>query len=121
MRSSKIHSIQSAKLVGFCNASSKVYTAFAYLKLEREAHQVSVKFIVGKTQVAPVGRVTIAQLELLSALILSRLIDSIHAALESEIQVGDSACSSKAYTALAYRNRVSAHNGAGGAFAPPLF
>ena len=45
----------SAKLVGFCNASSKANAAIAYMKLESEAHQGSVIFIAFET----LGAVTV--------------------------------------------------------------
>lgn len=61
-------SMRSAKLVGFCDASSKAYAAVVYLRLESDMHQVSVQFVAAKTRVAPVGGMTIPRLELLSAL-----------------------------------------------------
>ena len=63
-----------------------------YLLLESEARQVSVQLIAAKTRVAPVGGITIPRLELFSALVLSRLMDSIHTELEPELQVGDPVC-----------------------------
>ena len=93
-------SAQSAKLVGFCDASSKAYAAVVYLRLESEARQVSVQFIAAKTRVAPVGGATIPRLELLSALVLSKLMDSIHTALEPELQLGDPVCFSDSMVAL---------------------
>ena len=97
---SGIGSIQSAKLVGFCDASSKAYAAVVYLRLESEEHKVSVQFVAAKTRVAPVGGATIPRLELLSALILSQLMDSIHTALETELQLGDPVCFSDSMVAL---------------------
>jgi len=43
---------------------------------------------------------TIPRLELLSALLLSRLIDSVHAALEPELQLDDPVCFSDSKVAL---------------------
>ncbi len=82
--------IHSANLIGFCDASRKALAAVVYLKLVSEPrNQVSVKFIAAKTRVAPVGGLTIPRLELLSALLLSKLISSVQAALALELQLLD--------------------------------
>ena len=97
---STVCSIKSAGLIGFCDASSKAYAAVVYFRLETEAHQVSVKFVAAKTQVAPVGGATIPQLELLSGLVLSKLIDNVHTALGAELQLDDPVCFSDSKVAL---------------------
>ena len=82
----------SARLIGFCDASSKAYAAVVYMRIESE-ESVDVKFIAAKTRVAPAhGGVTIPRLELLSAVLLSKLITSVHSALESELQLDDVMC-----------------------------
>ena len=63
---------QTARLIGFCDASLKAYGAVVYLRLEGES-QVYVSFVVAKTRVTPLGNI-IPRLELLSALLLARLI-----------------------------------------------
>lgn len=88
-------SMRSAKLVGFCDASSK-----AYLRLESDVHEVSVQFVAAKTRVAPVGGMTIPRLELLSALILSKLVNSIQTALQPELRLDDPMCFSDSMVAL---------------------
>ena len=97
---STVCSMKSARLIGFCDASSKAYAAVVYFRLETEAHQVSVKFVAAKTQVAPVGGATIPQLELLSGLVLSKLIDNVHTALGAELQLDDPVCFSDSKVAL---------------------
>ena len=82
-------SFQSARLVGFCDASLKAYAAVVYVKFESEA---GVKFVAAKTRVAPVGGMTIPRLELSSALLLSKLVDSIQTALKSELVLGNPVC-----------------------------
>ena len=62
-----------------------MHAAVVYLLVETEACQVSVQVVDAKTRVVLVGYITILHLELLSALVLSRLMDSIHTALEPEI------------------------------------
>ena len=58
---------RSLKLIRFCDASSEVYAAVVYLRIESET-QVTSRFIAAKTRVAPLRGMTIPQLELLSAL-----------------------------------------------------
>ena len=80
-----------AQLIGFCDASSKAYAAVVYLRLEYEG-SVDVKFLAAKTRVAPAHGVTIPRLELLSALLLSKLLTSIRDALRSELTLNDPVC-----------------------------
>ena len=69
---------------GFCDASTTAYAAVVYLilKTQRSTHT---QFIVAKTRVAPMQTLTISRLELLSAMLLSRLITTISAVLESTL------------------------------------
>ena len=90
---------QSVKLVGFCDASTKAYAAVVYMRLESEAC-VDVQFLAAKTQVAPVGGTTVPRLELLSALLLSKLITSIGSVLEHELPLGDPVCFTDSKAAL---------------------
>ena len=92
-------SVKSAKVVGFCDASSKAYAAVAYVRLEGEAC-VDVKFLAAKERVAPVGSTIIPQLELLSALLLSKLIDSVHVALKPELSLSEPVCFTDSKAAL---------------------
>ena len=48
----------SIHLVGFCDASTKAYTAVVYMGLETTL-SVDIKFLASKTRVAPVGGTTI--------------------------------------------------------------
>ena len=82
---------KSARLIGFCDASSKAYAAVVYVRLEDETG-VDVKFLASKTRVTPVGGMTIPRLELLSALLLSKLTVSITTALQSELPLQDPVC-----------------------------
>ena len=93
-------SIQSAKLVGFCDASSRAYAAVVYLKVVSDTHQVNIRFVAAKTRVTPTNGSTIPRLELLSALLLSKLIDSVHSALQQELQLTDPTCFTDSKVAL---------------------
>lgn len=66
-------SVPSHTLCGFCDASTTAYAAVIYLavKTPQDTHT---QFLASKTRVAPIQAITIPRLELLSALLLSRLI-----------------------------------------------
>ena len=65
--------IISQRLYGFCDASKRAYAAVIYLLICTKTSQV-VRFVTSKTRVAPRQGQTIPRLELLSALLLARLI-----------------------------------------------
>ena len=88
-----------ATLVGFCDASCKAYAAVVYLRTETE-DSVDVHILTAKTRVAPVGGATIPRLELLSALLLAKLVTSVQNALEGELQLSNSICYSDSTAAL---------------------
>jgi hypothetical protein len=73
-------------LRGFCDASSKAYAAVIYLKI-KATDGVRIQFVTSKTRAAP-RKQTIPRLELLSAVLLSRLMTSVTKALESELNLG---------------------------------
>ena len=78
------HQPESARLVGFYDASTKAYAAVVYLRLEHDT-TVYVRFAAAKTRVALQKGITIPRLELLSALLLAKLIVSVQAALQAEL------------------------------------
>lgn len=86
-------------LVGFCDASSKAYAAVVYARIEDESHVV-VEFLSAKTRVAPMGGSPIPRLELLSALLLAKLMNNIHSALSPRVSLGDPVCYSDSKVAL---------------------
>lgn len=70
----------------FCDASSGVYAAVVYVKVESESGNC-VNFIVSKTRVAPIDKQTIPKLELLSVLLLANLMMTICSALEKDLTI----------------------------------
>lgn len=64
------------KLQGFCDASVNAYAAVVYLKIETP-DKTYLKFVTSKTKVAPLVQKIIPRHELLSALILARLISHV--------------------------------------------
>ena len=73
-------------LQGFCDASKDAYAALVYLKMTVEG-TTNVTFVASKTRVAPLKSLTIPRLELLSGLVLARLITVIQHALEPEMSL----------------------------------
>ena len=65
-----------SELHGFCDASAKAYGAVVYLRVVTTCG-IYVRFLVSKTRVAPLSNQTIPRLELLSAVILARLMHSV--------------------------------------------
>ena len=89
-----------ARLIGFCDASVKAYAAVVYLRVD-EGETPRVCFVAAKNRVAPLGGMTIPCLELLSALLLSKLIDSINSALtQTRLVLGDPVCYTDSKVAL---------------------
>lgn len=85
-------------LVGFCDASVKAYAAVVYLRMQYETH-TTVHFLASKTRVTPIGGVTIPRLELLSALLLARLLTTIQIAL-GELTLTKPVCYSDSMVAI---------------------
>ena len=65
------------QLHGFCDASSQAYAAVLYLRAVYPRGDIEVKLIASKTRVAPLTKPTIPRLELLGAVLLSRLADTV--------------------------------------------
>ena len=70
-------------LHGFCDASRVAYAAVIYLSIDTDTGRET-RFVACKTRVAPLEKQTIPRLELLSALLLSRLMANVTRALEIE-------------------------------------
>ena len=93
--------VKSYALDGFCDASQRAYAAVVYLRVETETN-THAHLLCSKTRVAPVKKVTIPRLELLSALLLARLISTITHALESEIELVEPTCHTDSQVALCW-------------------
>ena len=94
-----ISQVQSYSLHGFCDASQTAYAAVVYLVMETSMGQF-VKFIASKTRVAPLQGLTIPRLELLSGLLLAKLMASISIALETELDLNRPTCYTDSMVAL---------------------
>ena len=84
-------SFTSFSLIGFCDASAEGYVAVVYLRMSGSTEN-TLRILASKTRAAPISGQTIPTLELLSALLLARLVRVISQALESEISIEDPVC-----------------------------
>ena len=80
---SLLRKLKGCVLYWFCDASTAAYGAVVYLCVGSEqAH-----FVASKPRVSPFSQQTIPRLELLSCLLIAKLITYVLAALESAIEV----------------------------------
>ena len=86
-------------LCGFCDASFGAYATVVYLLMEMEKKH-SARFLAAKTRVSPLRKQTIPRLELLSALLLSRLMTSISQSFENELKLLPPRCFTDSKVAL---------------------
>ena len=93
-------------LRGFCDASSKVYSAVIYLLIETDCGG-SIKFVAAKSRVAPLSTQTIPRLELLSCLLLARLTSTVSLTLEPEINLDEPMCYTDSQVALCWIKGVT--------------
>ena len=83
--------VESYRLHGFCDASKGAYAAVIYLLMKTSTGS-HVKFVASKTRVSPISGQTIPRLELLSALLLARLMTSVSSSLELELTLAQPTC-----------------------------
>ena len=83
--------VLSSTLQGFCDASNRAYAAVVYLKVETKK-TITMRFLASKTRVARLRSQTIPRLELLSALLLAKLMTTVFQALKLEVPLSQSTC-----------------------------
>jgi len=91
-----LSSIRDCLLYGFCDASQSAYAAVIYLYNGSD----SVQFVASKTWVAPLVQATIPRLELLSCLLLARLMAHVEEALKPVVKVQLGLCFTDSKVAL---------------------
>ena len=74
------------ELHGFSDASNRGYGACVYVRSIYKSQKVTVKLLTSKSRVAPLKTETIARLELLGNLLLSRLSKSVKNAFNNQIK-----------------------------------
>ena len=78
-----VSAYQSAEIIGFADASKEAYACVIYTRFEVEPSNYKVNLLTAKTRVAPEMKISIPRLELLSALLLSRLMKTVQAAIKN--------------------------------------
>lgn len=74
--------IVSKQVHGFSDASKSAYAAVMYLRTEYDTGAVEIKIIAAKTKVSPIKAQSIPRLELMAALLLSKLVNFMILALK---------------------------------------
>ena len=103
--------VLSYQLCGYCDASLSAYAAVIYLLIETE-DKTHMRFVVAKTRVAPLKKQTVPRLELLSAVLLARLMNTTKLSLNPEIEISCFIDSQVALCCL-YRKAVRAKQSIG--------
>ena len=93
--------VSSYQLCGYCDASLSAYAAVVYLLIETEerAHK---KFVVAKTRVSPLKKQSVPRLELLSTVLLARLMATVKTSLSSELEISTCHCFTDSQVALGW-------------------
>lgn len=89
--SGDIQTVTSRYLCGFCDASTRAYAAVVYL-VTVTGEDAEINFVAAKTRVAPLQPQSVPRLELLSALLLSRLISTVAESLSSVLPQFEMRC-----------------------------
>ena len=93
------------QLHGFGDASDKAFGGVVYLRIQSE-NSVVCKLVASKTRVSPLTGITTPKLELLSALVLARLITSVHKALGPSFNITECVCWLDSEIALWWINKT---------------
>ena len=75
----------------FADASSKAFGDVVYLRIQ-SGNSVACSLVASKTRVSPITGATTPRLELLSALVLGRLISSVRKALDLSLKINNCVC-----------------------------
>ena len=94
--------LQSVQIHGFADASERAYGAVVYLRVELTDGTVFTELVTSRTRVARINGDTIPRLELLGALVLARLINSVLTAFEGTLRVDSVFCWSDSQIALCW-------------------
>ena len=79
------------ELHGFADASNKAFGGVVYLRIQSD-NSVVCNLVASKTRVSPITGATTPRLELLSALVLARLILSVRKALDQSLKINSCVC-----------------------------
>ena len=93
--------ILSVYWLGFCGSSNQIYCAVVYLHIET-TFGIRVSLLVSKTKVTPLKRLSMPRLELLSCVLLSKLLNEVLSILTKGFCVNNSCCWSDSEVALCW-------------------
>lgn len=82
-------SVKSLQLHGFSDASVTAYSAVLYLRIEYKDGKIETRFLASKSKVCPIKSQTIPRLELLGAVLLSKLVNCVRNSLKREWKKND--------------------------------
>ena len=80
------HNVTELQLHGFCNASIQAYSAAVYVRSLKNDSIVT-NLLTAKSKIVPNRKLTVPKLELMSCLLLSRLIVSVRKALSVQVKI----------------------------------
>ena len=87
-----INDVISTELRGFCDSSKDAYAAVVYIRAKTFKCDTLTKLITAKSNVAPLKIESIPRLELMSCILLSKLICSVKVALKNYIVFKHETC-----------------------------
>ena len=85
----------------FCDSSNQIYIAVIYLRIET-TFGIHVSLLVSKTKVTPLKKLSMQCLELLSCVILSKLLNEVLSIVRKHISVNNICCWSGSEVALCW-------------------
>ena len=93
--------ILSVDLHRFCDRSNQIYCAVVYLRIET-MFGIRVSLLVSKTKVTPLKKLSMPRLELLSCVLLSKLLNEVLSIVTKRICVNNICCWSDSEVALCW-------------------
>ena len=97
--SAPVNELMRYRLYGFCDASVTAYAAVVYLA-EETTEGTRLQFVVCKTRVAPLKAPSIPRLELLSALLLARILSNVSDSIKGRLLLQPPKCFTDSRVAL---------------------
>ena len=94
------------ELRGFCDASIQAYSAAIYVRSSKDGNAVT-NLLTAKSKIVPNRRLTAPKLELMSCLLLSRLIVSVREALSVQVKISNVVSWSNSKVALYWVKSVT--------------
>ena len=88
------------ELHGFADSSKDAYAAVVYCRIKLESGEFQTYFLSGKSRVAPEKIISIPRLELMSCLLLSKLVCSVKEAIKYNVSINRIICWSDSEVAL---------------------